>query len=305
METQIMPNVDRRGWVYLFDRAGIVLIHVGTAFALWRGADAGLVMLALVSYAVRMFAITAGYHRYFAHRAFKTSRAFQFVLAFIGTSATQKGPLWWAASHRRHHRYADTEADLHSPVLQGFWQAHVGWWFGTANDQVDLKSITDFARYPELRFLDRWYHVGVVACMVAVTAVRGWDGFLWGYVVSTCAVTHATFAINSLAHVHGSRRYDTLDTSRNNWWLALLTFGEGWHNNHHQYMSSARQGFFWWELDVTFYVLKALALIGIVRDLREPPAWLLAGDSRGKEAEERREAYPTSEVNAISQERVG
>src|SRR5438045_1585364 len=183
-------RVDRRPLVYLFDRAGIVLIHFGTVLAFWRGADAGLVAMAVAFYLVRMFAITAGYHRYFAHRSFKTSRAFQFLLAFLGTAATQKGPLWWAASHRKHHRYSDTPQDLHSPRQRGFWHAHIGWWFGTANDATDVKWIGDFARYPELRFLDRWYHVGVLACMVAATALRGWDGFLWGYVVSTCALTH-------------------------------------------------------------------------------------------------------------------
>jgi stearoyl-CoA desaturase (delta-9 desaturase) len=182
--------------------------------------------------------------------------------------------LWWAASHRKHHRYSDTPQDLHSPAQRGFWHAHIGWWFGTANDATDRKWIGDFARYPELRFLDRWYHIGVLACMVAAAALRGWDGFLWGYVVSTCALTHATFAINSLAHVYGSRRFETSDTSRNNWWLAVITMGEGWHNNHHHYMSSANQGFFWWEIDISFYVLKLLSWFGVVRDLRTPPARL-------------------------------
>lgn len=268
-------RVERRPLVYLFDRVGIVLLHFGTVLAFWRGADAGLVVMAAAFYFVRMFAITAGYHRYFAHRSFKTSRAFQFLLAFLGTAATQKGPLWWAASHRKHHRYSDTPLDLHSPRQRGFWHAHIGWWFGTANDATDRKWIGDFARYPELRFLDRWYHIGVLACMAAAVAMRGWDGFLWGYVVSTCALTHATFAINSLAHVYGSRRFETADTSRNNWWLAVITMGEGWHNNHHRYMSSANQGFFWWEVDMSFYVLKFLSWFGVVRDLRTPSARLL------------------------------
>jgi stearoyl-CoA desaturase (delta-9 desaturase) len=266
--------------VYLFDRAGIVLIHVGTLLALTRPFDAKLVGLAVIFYVPRMFGITAGYHRYFAHRAFKTNRVVQFLLALLGTSATQKGPLWWAASHRRHHRYSDTPLDVHSPVQKGFWHSHIAWWFGTANDETDMTGIADFAKYPELRFLDRWYHVGVFACMALAFAWGGWDGFLWGYVVSTFAVTHATFAINSLAHVYGSRRYATSDTSRNNWWLALLTLGEGWHNNHHHYMSSANQGFFWWEVDFTYYALKALSWARVVRDLRLPPPRVL---SRGIE----------------------
>jgi len=270
--------------VYWFDRVGIVLIHVGTVLALLRPVDGGLILMAVLFYLARMFGITAGYHRYFAHRAFRTSRFFQFVLALLGTAATQKGPLWWAAAHRRHHRYSDTPEDLHSPLQRGFWYSHLGWWFGKANDQADLKWIGDFAKYPELRFLDRWYHVGVFASMALAAALRGWDGFLWGYVVSTFAVAHATFAINSLAHVYGSRRYETSDTSRNNWWLAVITLGEGWHNNHHHYMSSANQGFFWWEIDVTFYVLKVLSWIGVVRDLRLPPPRVLARELVGEVA---------------------
>jgi len=255
---------------YYFDRVGIVLIHIGTVVALFGHIDAGLVALALASYVVRMFAITGGYHRYFSHRSFKTSRTFQFLLALLGTTTTQKGPLWWAAAHRRHHKYSDTPEDMHSPVQRGFWYAHMGWWFGRKNDETAVDWVPDLARYPELRFLDRHYHVGVVAWMVLAFALRGWDGLLWGYVVSTFALMHWTFAINSLAHVYGARRYDTDDTSRNNWWLALATLGEGWHNNHHRYMSSARQGFYWWEVDVTYYVLKALSWVGIVWDLRPP-----------------------------------
>jgi stearoyl-CoA desaturase (delta-9 desaturase) len=265
---------------YYFDRAGIVLIHVGTVVALFGPIDAGLLAMALVSYLVRMFAITAGYHRYFSHRAFKTSRAFQFVLAFLGTTTTQKGPLWWAAAHRRHHKYSDTPDDMHSPVQRGFWHAHMGWWFGRKNDETALEWVPDLARYPELRFLDRYYHVGVVAWMLLAFLWRGWDGFLWGYVVSTFVLMHWTFAINSLAHVYGSRRYDTPDTSRNNWWLALATLGEGWHNNHHRYMSSARQGFFWWELDATYYVLKILSWSKVVWDLRPPMSRLLDREPR-------------------------
>jgi stearoyl-CoA desaturase (delta-9 desaturase) len=229
-----------------------------------------------------MFAITGGYHRYFSHRAFKTSRAFQFALALVGTSATQKGPLWWASTHRQHHKYSDTAEDPHSPTVRGFWHAHIGWWFGHDHEQTDLEWVTDWRRFPELRFLDRHYHLGVFACMLLCTALRGFDGFLWGYVVSTFALTHATFAINSVAHVLGSRRYETSDTSRNNWWLALLTFGEGWHNNHHRSMSSARQGFAWWEVDITFYVLQVLSWIGIIWDVRSSPETKRGSREKGR-----------------------
>jgi stearoyl-CoA desaturase (delta-9 desaturase) len=264
-----------RPFIFYFDRAGIVMIHVGTLVAFWGGTTPRLVAMAAAFYGVRMFGITAGYHRYFAHRAFKTSRWFQFTLALLGTTASQKGPLWWASSHREHHRYSDTPRDLHSPRQRGFWYAHMGWWFGHDYDETDLDKIKDMARFPELRFLDRWYHVGVFACMAAAAAIGGWQGFLWGYVVSTCALMHGTFAINSLAHVMGGRRYETADTSRNNAWLAAATLGEGWHNNHHHYMNSANQGFFWWEIDVTYYVLRLLSWLGLVWELRTVPAHVL------------------------------
>jgi stearoyl-CoA desaturase (Delta-9 desaturase) len=264
-----------RSWGQLFNAAGIALIHAGTVYAFVRGADFGLVAMAVIFYFVRMFAVTGVYHRYFSHRSYKTSRAFQFLLAFLGTSATQKGPLWWASAHRRHHKYSDTERDLHSPRLRGFWYSHMGWWLGREHETTDWKQIRDFAKYPELVFLDRFHVLGVFAWMGIAAALRGFDGFLWGYVVSTCFVLHATFTINSLAHVFGSRRYPTSDDSRNNFWLALLTMGEGWHNNHHHYMNSANQGFFWWEIDLSYYVLKGLEKVGLVWDVKKPPPHIL------------------------------
>jgi stearoyl-CoA desaturase (delta-9 desaturase) len=255
-----------------FNAVGITLIHVGTVYAFVRGADLGLVAMAVGFYFVRMFAVTGVYHRYFSHRAYSTSRVFQFLLALLGTTATQKGPLWWAASHRLHHKYSDTEKDLHSPKQRGFWYSHVGWWLGRDHERTQWKHIKDFAKFPELRFLENGHVLGVFACMGAAAALRGFDGFLWGYVVSTCFLLHGTFTINSLAHVFGSRRYETTDTSRNNPWLALITMGEGWHNNHHHYMHSANQGFFWWEVDVTYYLLKALEKVGLVWDVKKAPA---------------------------------
>jgi stearoyl-CoA desaturase (delta-9 desaturase) len=256
----------------VFNVAGIVAIHVWTVIAFARGGTVKLAALALALYLVRMFAITGAYHRYFAHRAFKTSRAVQLLLALLGTTATQKGPLWWAATHRIHHRYSDTERDVHSPARRGLWWSHLGWWLGRDHETTRLDLIPDFAGYPELRWVDRFSVLGPLSLVGILAALGGYDAFLWGYVVSTCFLLHATFTINSLAHVFGSRRYATADTSRNNLFLALLTMGEGWHNNHHHYMNSANQGFFWWEVDVTFYILKALEKVGLVWDLRGVPA---------------------------------
>ena len=234
------------------------------------GFSTGDLVLAAATFWVRLFAITGGYHRYFAHRAFRTSRVFQFVLAFVGASATQKGPLWWAGGHRRHHKYADLPGDMHSP-RDGFWYSHQGWILDSRWDETELERIRDFAKFPELVWLNRWHFVPPLLLVALCAAIGGLSGVMWGFVASTVALWHTTYSINSLAHRWGSRRYDTADTSRNNWVLALLTLGEGWHNNHHWYMTSARQGFFWWEVDITYYVLRALALAGIVWDLREVP----------------------------------
>ena len=222
-------------------------------------------------YAVRMFAITAGYHRYFSHRTYKTSRAFQFVLALVGMSAAQQGPLWWAAHHRNHHRHSDQPADTHSPRQRGFWWAHVQWIFAARERGTNVAAVKDLARYPELRFLDRHDLLFAVGWGVAIYLVGGWTALFWGHFLAIVVAWHITFCINSVAHVLGRRRYATSDDSRNNAVLALLTFGEGWHNNHHHYQRSARQGFYWWELDVSYYVLKLFELVGLVRDVEGVP----------------------------------
>ncbi|WP_437810288.1 acyl-CoA desaturase [Sorangium sp. So ce1078] len=273
--TRVVVPKPGPGLGQLFNVLGIVAIHVGTVVAIVRGATWKLAALAAATYFIRMFAITAVYHRYFSHRSYKTSRGLQFLLALLGTTATQKGPLWWGGTHRVHHKYSDTERDVHSPLRRGFWYAHMGWWMGREHEELDLKRIPDFAGFPELRWLDRYHVVGPLGMIALLFAVGGYDAFLWGYVVSTCALMHGTFTINSLAHVFGSRRYATTDTSRNNFWLALITLGEGWHNNHHHYMSSANQGFFWWEIDVSFYILRGMEKLGLIWDLRTAPAHVL------------------------------
>ncbi|HTO70565.1 MAG TPA: acyl-CoA desaturase [Myxococcota bacterium] len=226
--------------------------------------------LSAATFVVRLFSITGGYHRYFAHRGYKTSRAFQFVLAALACSATQKGPLWWAGGHRRHHRYSDQPGDMHSP-REGFWYAHQGWILETRWERTEVENIRDFARFPELVWLNRWHFVPPIVLALVCTAIGGLPGVIWGYVFSTVLLWHVTYSINSLAHRWGTQRYETGDDSRNNLFLALLTFGEGWHNNHHWFMGSARNGFFWWEIDLTYYGLRALALLGIVWDLKEVP----------------------------------
>ncbi|HVS02487.1 MAG TPA: fatty acid desaturase, partial [Thermoanaerobaculia bacterium] len=212
---------------------------------------------------------------YFSHRSFKTSRAFQLLLAVLGSTSLQKGALWWAAHHRHHHRHSDSHGDLHSPGLQGMLWAHVGWILSADHDATEYDEVLDLARYPELRWLDRWHVVPGVALAAVLFALGGWPALVWGFFLSTVLTWHATFCINSLTHMFGRRRYATRDDSRNSLLLALLTLGEGWHNNHHYYKATTRQGFFWWEVDLTYYLLKTLSWVGLVWDLKEPPAKLV------------------------------
>ena len=273
---------ERVNWV---GSAPFLACHLVPLAVIFTGVTAGDLVLAGSLYVVRLFFITAGYHRYFAHRSYRTSRVLQFVLALGGTTAAQKGPLWWAGHHREHHRWADTERDTHSP-RRGFWWSHIGWILCDKYAATNQDAIRDFARYPELRWLDRHDWIGPWALGTACFLAGGASALVVGFFLSTILLWHGTFAVNSLAHLIGRRRYDTPDLSRNSWFVALFTGGEGWHNNHHHYQSSARQGFFWWEYDVTWYVLRALAAVRLVEGLRAPPARVLraVGEARADRA---------------------
>lgn len=245
-------------------------LHAACLLLLWTPFQWSYLVWLAITYGVRMFAITAGYHRYFSHRSFKLNRVSQFVLAFLAQTSAQMGVLWWAAHHRVHHRYSDTGEDIHSPVCRSLWWSHIGWLLASESGGYDSRIMRDFEKFPELRLLNKYHRAPAILFGAAVFAAGGYPVFLWGFVVSTVLLWHCTFSINSLAHVWGSRPFETRDQSRNNLFLALITLGEGWHNNHHQFMSSARQGLQWWEIDMTYYVLKILSLLGIVRELRAP-----------------------------------
>jgi stearoyl-CoA desaturase (Delta-9 desaturase) len=257
-----------------------IVVHVACLAAFWSGVTWQALGLCLALYWLRIFAIGAGYHRYFSHRAYATSRVFQFCLAFLSQSTAQKSVLWWAAKHRHHHLHSDTDEDVHSPRRHGFFYSHVGWVFARRHDTTDMVKVADLARYPELMWLHRWELAPAVALAGLCFLVNGWPGFVVGYLWSTVLVYHATFCINSLAHVRGQQRYVTGDDSRNNWLLAIITMGEGWHNNHHSFQSSARQGFRWWEWDPTYYILHGLSWLGIVWDLKSPPERVLRNEQR-------------------------
>jgi stearoyl-CoA desaturase (delta-9 desaturase) len=246
------------------------LMHLVPLGALWTGARTIDWVVCGALYVVRMFGVTGVYHRYFAHRTYKTSRVFQFLLALLAQSSAQKGALWWAAHHRTHHKHSDQDGDPHDS-RRGFWYSHVGWILDNTNP-TDYRKVRDFAKYPELVYLNVIPNLPTVVLGVAVWWFLGWSGLFIGFALSTVLLWHGTFTINSLSHMLGKPRYAAGDDSKNNFVLALITLGEGWHNNHHYFMNSTRQGFFWWEIDITYYVLKVLSWLGLVWDLKPPPA---------------------------------
>jgi stearoyl-CoA desaturase (delta-9 desaturase) len=255
------------------------MLFIATHFAclavFWTGLDLEAVALCAFMFFTRKFGITGAFHRYFSHRSYKTSRFFQFCLAFLGGAAAQKGALWWAAQHRHHHKHSDTEEDIHSAKLEGFYWSHVGWVLSPEYEEYDANTVKDLNRFPELVWLDKYLFVAPVTFAVFCFLLHGWMGLVVGFFISTVILYHTTFSINSLCHMFGSRRYETGEQSKNSLWLALLTMGEGWHNNHHHFPLSCRQGFFWWEIDLTYYVLLALEKVGLVWDLQAPPKRLL------------------------------
>jgi stearoyl-CoA desaturase (Delta-9 desaturase) len=274
-----------------------IVLHIGCLLVLWSGWSWAAVGVAVLLYVVRMFAITAFYHRYFSHRAFKTSRFMQFIFGALGNSSLQRGPLWWAATHRHHHAHSDDEDDKHSPRHHGFAGSHVGWLWQSENFPTNYSLIPDLAKFPELVFLNKrdyvvpvlmgvglWQLGSLLEAWYPQLGTSGFQMFVWGFFVSTTVLLHGTLFINSLAHVMGSRRFATSDDSKNSFLLALITLGEGWHNNHHRYAHSARQGFYWWELDLSYYGLKVLSWLGLIWDLRPVPAQVYAEAAQTKSA---------------------
>lgn len=292
--------LEKRNKPILKQEIAFTIVHLIPLLALWTGATLFDWMVCIALYFIRMFWITGGYHRYFAHKSYKTSRWFQFVIAFMAQTSAQKGALWWAAHHRHHHRHSDQPEDPHSMKLYGFWYSHVGWIIGPDYKKTDFKTIGDYAKYPELVWLNKHYLVPPVTLAVIVALVGAWvnggspllmfthhgmSTLLIGFFLSTVFTYHGTFSINSIMHKFGNQRYDSGDESKNSLWLALLTLGEGWHNNHHYYEVASRAGFFWWEIDITYYILRLFNFFGLIWDLKQVPKHILHSKNK-KEAKE-------------------
>ncbi len=281
----IEQNEPYNGEVINYGRlAPFLFLHVGVLAVFWVGVSHAAIFICVALYFIRMFAITGFYHRYFSHKSFETNRFFQFLFAIMGLTSVQRGPLWWASNHRHHHQYSDKNNDLHSPVTKGFLWSHIGWILCDKNMPTHYERVKELSAFPELVFVNRFdwlvpllfsialYWLGVLLNNLnPELGTTGWQIFTWGFFVSTVLLFHGTCTINSLSHVYGSKRFETGDESRNNALLALITLGEGWHNNHHRYPGSVRQGFYWWEIDITYYILRVMSWVGIVKNLRSIP----------------------------------
>ncbi len=300
MEVAKDSLVQEREHVRFNKTVQMILIHLVPLLAFFTGATIFDWTVAIFLYFSRMFFITGFYHRYFSHRTFKTSRWFQFMMAFAAQSSMQKGALWWAAHHRVHHRTSDTMEDPHSMKLYGFWYSHIGWILGPDFKETDYEGISDYSKFKELVWLNKYHAVPSIILMILVIALGGivnggglgmmfsvpggLSTLFIGYFLSTVILYHGTFSINSLMHRIGRKRYETGDESKNSIFLALITLGEGWHNNHHYFESSTRQGFYWWEIDITYYLLKMMSWVGLVWDIQEVPSHI-------KRSRNKQEAY--------------
>jgi len=281
----VREQPDKVDWVRCIP---FIILHAGCLLVLWHGWSVVAVGAAVALYFVRMFAVTGIYHRYFSHKTYSTSRVGQFLLALWGATTVQRGPLWWAYHHRHHHQHSDEPEDAHSPHVHGFLWSHIGWITSRRNFPTDYSKVRDLAKFPELVFLNRFdalvpllfagavFAVGeLLAAHAPQLGTNGWQMLAWGFFVSTTALFHGTSCINSMAHLMGDRRYSTTDDSRNSFILAIICLGEGWHNNHHRYQSCTRNGFFWWEIDPTYYGLKLLSWTGLIWGFKPVPKAVL------------------------------
>ena len=262
---------------------GMTVFHLACLAAFYTGISLTAVIVAFIAYVMRGMGVTTGFHRLLAHRSFKTNRVVQFMFALAGSLAVQGGPLWWVAHHREHHAETDTERDIHSPVIHGLWRSHMGWMMTDAAFNEKGTNSRDLHKFPEIKFLQRYYVWLIVAQIAGFYGLGAWLSgafpdlgtsgaqlVVWGFFISTVFTWHVTFMVNSVCHRWGGQPYDTGDASTNNIFIGIFAFGEGWHNNHHFYPSSARHGLRWWQLDVTWYLIRVMQAVGLVSDAKIP-----------------------------------
>ena len=255
----------------LITTVAMTAFHVGAIAAFWF-IDTGAILAAFVLYVVGgSLGIGLAYHRLLTHRGYKTYRWLEYFLTLCGTLALEGGPIFWVATHRIHHQHSDKDGDPHTPREGTYW-AHVGWILtGQAmhhDTEILKRYVPDLARDPFHVGLTRWHWVPQVVVGLGLLAFGGIPYVLWGVFFRTTFGLHCTWLVNSATHLWGSRRFRTRDDSTNNWWVALLSFGEGWHNNHHAHPVSARHGLAWYEFDFNWIVIRTLRLFGLVWDVK-------------------------------------
>lgn len=264
------PRLRRLNWGHL---AFLAPVHAVALLAPWTFSWVNLAVAALLHALLGGLGICVGYHRLFSHLSFTASRPLTRVLATLGALTVQGGPTAWVANHRRHHQYSDKPGDPHDST-RGFWWAHMGWILvGVPKGELEERKrryAPDMMRVPYFRFLDRWYWALQIPLGLALLWVGGWDMVVWGVAVRLVATYHTTYLVNSATHWFGYQTYDSRDRSRNNWWVALLAYGEGWHNNHHAFPWSARAGLRVWEVDVAYWSIRLFKKLGLVTDIWVP-----------------------------------
>ena len=249
----------------------ILVTHTGAIAALFFWSWTAVITAILLYWIAGSLGIGVGFHRLLTHRGFRVPKAVEYFLVTCGTLASEGGPIQWVATHRIHHAHTDQEGDPHTPRDGGWW-AHVGWVLaGTAQDH-DRATLERYA--PDLlkdRFyvvLSRWFYLPQFLLGIALLAFGGWGVLLWGICLRVTLGLHATWLVNSATHLWGTKRFDTGEDSRNSWWVALLTFGEGWHNNHHAHPTSARHGLKWYEIDFNWWSISLLHVVGLARGIK-------------------------------------
>jgi stearoyl-CoA desaturase (delta-9 desaturase) len=272
--------------------ARLIIGHLAVLGAFFVPVTTELLVASVLTYFLRVFAIEGVAHRYFSHRSFKTSRGFQLMLAVLMASTGQRGPIWWAMHHRRHHRYSDEPGDPHSPVLGSRFHAYLGWLVSDETLATNPDEMRDLSRYQELVWINKYHYIFPLLTLVATyllgqytsifgASQLGWSAVVWVFFVSTMAAHHVPYIVNTFAHgsrkgLFASRAYETPDTTSNLWWFAIPSMGAAWHNNHHRYMNAARAGFRWYELDLAYLTLRVLAAARLVWDLHEVPTHVVA-----------------------------
>ena len=274
-----MNNEQRRG-ISWNTTVFMVLFHLGAVAAFFMFKWQALVVAILIWWVSASLGAGMGFHRLLTHRGYKTSRFVEYFLTVCGTLTLEGGPIYWVVTHRLHHAHADAPGDPHTPRDGGWW-SHMGWILSGTAQRHDKETVARYA--PDLvkdrfhRWLNRLYWLPLTVLGLALLAFGGWSYLLWGVFLRVTVNLHATWLVNSAAHMWGKRPFPTRDDSRNNWWVVLLTFGEGWHNNHHAHPTSARHGLRWYQIDLNWWGIRTLKFLGLASGIKmvgthEPPA---------------------------------